>query len=157
MAGAPAPTVTLRDVRPEDLPTLFAHQRDPEATRMAAFPTRDEDAFAAHWTRILADPDTVVRTVLVDGEVAGNVVSWATEGGREVGYWIGREHWGRGVATQALAALLVEVATRPLRAGVARHNVASRRVLEKCGFRVVGEEPPAASGDGVAFTLLELR
>ncbi|HEX5689187.1 MAG TPA: GNAT family N-acetyltransferase [Roseiflexaceae bacterium] len=52
----------------------------------------------------------------------------------EIGYWLGRQFWGQGIATQAVAAFLEIVTTRPLYAYAVAHNVASRRVLEKCGF-----------------------
>jgi RimJ/RimL family protein N-acetyltransferase len=68
-------------------------------------------------------------------------VSFMNAGEREVGYWIGREFWGRGIATLALAGFLRLEERRPLHARVVRHNVASIKVLEKCGFRVTGEEP----------------
>jgi RimJ/RimL family protein N-acetyltransferase len=130
----------IREVSAADLPIFFAQQRDPVANRMAAFPARDNDAFMTHWTKILADPTVTARTVLLDGQVAGNVVSFERDGRREVGYWVGREFWGRGVATRALAAFLGLVPARPLYAGVAPHNAASIRVLEKCGFTVTGAE-----------------
>jgi RimJ/RimL family protein N-acetyltransferase len=127
-------TVELRAVAPADLPILFEHQCDEDAARMAAFPPRDRDAFMAHWRRILADETVVARTVVCDTAVAGNVVRWERDGHREVGYWIGRDHWGRGVATGALRAFLDVFEARPLQAYVAKHNVASIRVLKKCGF-----------------------
>jgi RimJ/RimL family protein N-acetyltransferase len=142
------PRVRLRDVVDDDLPVFFEHQLDPDANRMGGFTPRDREAFMAHWRTILGDDTGVTRTVLVDGEVAGNVVSFLHQGRREVGYWIGREHWGKGVATSALAALLEVLEMRPLYAHVARQNVASARVLEKCGFRVLGEED-----DGFALIL----
>ena len=77
---------------------------------------------------------------MVDGEVTGNVLSFERDGRREVGYWLGRDHWGRGVATAALVAFLGEEETRPLHAGVLAANGGSLRVLEKCGFAVCGEE-----------------
>jgi RimJ/RimL family protein N-acetyltransferase len=132
--------VVLREVSDDDLPTLFEHQRDPDATRMAAFPARGRDAFMAHWARITRDPSVRTRTVVYDGSVAGNVLSFVHEGRREVGYWIGREFWGRGIATRALAAFLEVETTRPLYAGVARHNAGSLRVLEKCGFAPLEED-----------------
>jgi len=131
--------VTVRDATANDLPILFEHQQDPEATRMAAFPPRDWDRFVAHWTNIIADDTLTAKTVLVDGQVAGNAVSWDGPTGREVGYWIGREFWGRGIATLALMEVVREVEIRPLFAHVAKHNIGSRRVLEKCGFKVVSE------------------
>ena len=138
-SGAAISGVRLRAVQDSDLPIFFEHQRDPEAIRMAAFPGREWDAFLAHWTKIRADPSDLLQTILADGQVAGNIGSWEEEGERAVGYWLGREYWGRGIATQALAAFLRQVPTRPLYARVVQHNVASRRVLEKCGFTVCGE------------------
>jgi len=133
--------VLLRDVTEGDLPVFFEHQRDPAANCMADFPPRNWDAFVAHWTRILADDNVTKKTILFDGRVAGNVVSFENSGEREVGYWIGREYWGKGVATKALAQFLSQVEVRrPLYAGVAKHNLGSIRVLEKCGFTIVGEE-----------------
>ena len=129
-----SPRVHLRGVRDDDLPIFFEHQQDPDANRMANFDARDRDAFMAHWTKILRDESVVVRTVEHEGLVAGNVVSWQHAGERDVGYWIGREHWGKGVATAALSAFLDELDTRPLHAHVATHNIGSIRVLEKCGF-----------------------
>jgi RimJ/RimL family protein N-acetyltransferase len=145
--------VELRDVVETDLPVFFQHQLDPEANRMAAFVARDRDSFMAHWTKILRDDTKKARTVVVDGEVAGNVVSFEQEGQRLVGYWIGKRHWGKGVATRALSAFLGHDTARPLHARVATTNVASIRVLEKCGFAVSGRETHA---DGVEEFILEL-
>ena len=137
--------VRLRAVTEDDLPTFFEHQRDPVAYRMAAFAPRERDAFMAHWGSILRDASGVHRTIELDGAVAGFVVLFGFEGRREVGYWIGREFWGRGVATRALSAFLHEVEERPIYAGVAETNVASIRVLHKCGFTPVetGDEEHA--------------
>ena len=108
---------------------------------MAGFPSRDRESFMAHWNRILDDESVVTKTIHFQGEVAGNIVSFVNSGKREVGYWIGRDFWGRGVGTRALAGFLRLEDRRPLFASVARHNVASIKVLENCGFRVRGEEP----------------
>jgi RimJ/RimL family protein N-acetyltransferase len=138
--------VSLRDVVEDDLPILFEHQQDPGANQMAAFPARDREAFMAHWTGILRDDTVIAKAVLVDGEVAGNVGSFGVSGERAVGYWIGRDHWGRGVATTALALFLELEPTRPLTARVATHNVGSIRVLEKCGFRRTGQDTSVVGG-----------
>ena len=90
-----------------DVPIFFAHQYDPEASAMAAFPAREYEAHMAHWAEtVLADATNLKQTVVVDGQVAGNVASWQADGRRLVGYWIGREFWGRGIATRALATFL---------------------------------------------------
>lgn len=132
--------VELRDVTDTDLPIFFRQQLDPEATAMADFPARIEADFMAHWTKIRANPTVVSRTILVDGDVAGNIVSWLGDGERDIGYWVGKPFWGRGIATRALTTFLHELTDRPLHAHVARHNVASRRVLAKCGFVGAGED-----------------
>lgn len=131
--------VLLRDVQEGDLPTLFEHQWDPAANEMAAFPARDRAAFMAHWAKILVDETVIRKTILFDGCVVGHVVSFDGHGGRLVGYWIGREHWGRGIASQALQEFLIQAPQRPLIAYVVKHNLASIRVLRKCGFVVRGE------------------
>jgi RimJ/RimL family protein N-acetyltransferase len=135
-----ADRVTLRPVEPADLPIHFEQQRDPASIGMSGVGGRDRTAFDEHWVKILADDDTLIRTILVDVEVAGHVLSFERDGRREVGYWIARNHWGRGVATAALVAFLGEETTRPLFAGVLPANLGSLRVLEKCGFAVAGED-----------------
>jgi RimJ/RimL family protein N-acetyltransferase len=150
--------VRLRDVTKGDLPSFFEHQFDPVANEMAAFTARDEDEFMAHWTKILNDDTVVTKTVLFDDRVAGNVVSFERDGEREVGYWIGREFWGQGIATKALLEFLRHVTARPLFAHVAKHNIASIRVLEKCGFVVYGEAKTPANerGEEVEEFILKL-
>jgi RimJ/RimL family protein N-acetyltransferase len=124
----------LRDVIESDLPLFFEHQSDPEATAMADFPARDREAFDAHWERVLADEALTKKTIVFEGQVAGNIGSWEQDGRRLVGYWLGKEFWGKGLATKALAELIDELGTRPLYAYVAKTNAGSIRVLEKCGF-----------------------
>ncbi len=149
-----AHTISLREMALADFVVLFAHQQDQEATRMAAFPARDWDAFTAHWTKVLADPSSIKRTILVEGEIAGYVTTWLDGTTLKVGYWLGREFWGKGVATAALRQFTSAVTARPLTACVARHNVGSIRVLEKCGFVHTGH---AVTGDdGVEELVLEL-
>lgn len=137
-----SPVTTLRAVQSADLPTLFEYQLDPEAVRLAAFPSRQREAFMAHWADILANPANAARTIVHDGSVAGNIGAWtdAGTGERLVGYWIGRGYWGRGIASAALAQFLDYEKARPLTARVVRHNPASLRVLQKCGFVVIGED-----------------
>jgi RimJ/RimL family protein N-acetyltransferase len=155
MAG----NIQLRDVRESDLSIFFEQQRDPLANQMAAFPARDKDAFMSHWAKILKDETTILQTILFEGQVAGNLVSFELSDQREVGYWLGREFWGKGIASRALLKFLKQVKERPLYAHVARHNIASLRVLEKCGFRLQGEEKNFAviEGEPVEGLILKLE
>ncbi len=141
--------VSLRPLEASDLAIFFDHQRDPLAVHMVAFAARDpndRDAFLAHWARISTLPTGVHRTILADGAVAGYVAKFEHQGQSEVCYVLGREHWGRGIASRALAMLLEELEVRPLYASVAHDNIGSRRVLEKCGFREIARVRALADG-----------
>jgi homocysteine S-methyltransferase len=96
----------------------------------------------------MADATVAIRTILADGEVAGAIQSWRHEDKRLVGYWIGRELWGRGIASEALRRFLSLIDERPLYAEVAPANKGSLRVLEKCGFLRERE-----GGDSVVLVL----
>lgn len=87
--------VALRDVTEDDLLIFFEHQLDPDATHMAAFPVRDRNTFMAHWTQVLGDENIIKKTILFNARVAGNIVCFEHSGKREVGYWVGKEYWGR--------------------------------------------------------------
>jgi RimJ/RimL family protein N-acetyltransferase len=150
----------LREVRDEDLAVLFEQWADPVAAHMAAFTPpdhMDRDAFERRWSRIRADENAIARAILVDGEVAGTISSWGDPSEREVTYWIGRSYWGKGIATGALNEFLSVDPTRPMHARVASDNVASRRVLEKCGFRVVATERGFAEARSAEVEELALR
>src|SRR5687768_15229947 len=128
--------VQLRAVVEADLALFFEYQRDPVANHMAAFTAKDpedRDAFAAKWAKILADATITIKTIVVEGQVAGNVLIHSAFGKPEISYWIARPFWGKGIATRALSDFLGCVATRPLYACAAKDNLASIRVLEKCG------------------------
>lgn len=153
--------IRLRAVRDEDVAVFFEQQLDPEAIYMAAFTSRDptnREAFRAHWARILRDETVTNRTILRGKRVAGYVVCYEDEDGRpEVAYWIGKEYWGQGIATAALRAFLTEVTVRPMYARAAKDNLASRRVLEKCGFAVIGEDTGFANARGQEIEEVLLR
>jgi RimJ/RimL family protein N-acetyltransferase len=132
--------IQLREVLEADLLIFYEQQLDPQATEMAGFPSRDRDAFMAHWAKVMEDESVQLKTILFNGEVAGNIVCFEQLGEREVGYWLGKEYWGKGIATHALAEFLKIIDTRPLYAHVAKHNIGSQRVLEKCGFTIARED-----------------
>jgi RimJ/RimL family protein N-acetyltransferase len=148
--------VSLRSVQDSDLPIFFEQQLDPEATRMAAFPARARDAFMAHWKKILVG-EGIHKTIVFQGKVAGNIVCWEQGGERKVGYWLGKEYWGKGIATAGLSLFLGEVKERPLHARVVKHNAASIRVLQKCGFTISSEDRfPGIDGKEVEEFILTL-
>jgi RimJ/RimL family protein N-acetyltransferase len=158
----PPNTVTLRDVIASDLPIFFEQQKDPEANYMAAFTSRDpldRDAFDIHWTKIMSDDTIVNKTILYNGQVAGNIAKFIMFNQPEIGYWIGKEFWGKGIATQALNAFMKIIPTRPIFAAAAKDNLASLRVLQKCGFVITGYDKgfSGARNQEIDEALLELK
>ncbi len=146
--------IRLREVEPGDLPLFFAHQQDPEAAAMAAFRSRDRAAFDQHWAKTLANPENMVRTVVVDDEIAGNVCSFTRDGKREVGYWIDRAYWGGGVATAALSAYLAVEDDGPDH--VLRIGQGLRPMLVERGA-IAGGEGGHGRGDGILLVREEQR
>ncbi len=143
-----------------DLRRFHAFETDPEARWMAAFASREAPSLAesrARWKRSLRDPAVAARTILADGRPVGYVVRFPLFGLPSVAYWIDRRSWGRGIATAALRRFLGELKERPLHARVAVDNLASRRVLEKCGFRTIGKDRGRAEARGAEVEELVMR
>jgi [ribosomal protein S5]-alanine N-acetyltransferase len=140
--------ITLRVTTSQDLEQLFLFQLDPEACYLAAFMAKDhadKEAYIAKYTKFLSDPDKNLRTILVNGLIAGSVSKYVMEGDAEITYWIDKQYWGQGVATKALNEFLKIETTRPIYGRVAFDNIGSQRVLEKCGFIKVGTDRGFAS------------
>jgi RimJ/RimL family protein N-acetyltransferase len=137
--------IRLRNVVADDLPTLFEFQCDPESNRMAAVIPRTKEAFFDVWENILVDPNVVAKVIELDGRIVGQIGCFKSDGKDCVGYSIAKPFWGRGLASRALELLLEQVSTRPLHARAAKHNVASIRILEKNGFKIVGYEHSPAT------------
>lgn len=153
--------VTLRDIDEADLPAYYDWQQDPAATHMAAFRLRDPDfqAFVERWRRIIEDPSLEKQSILSDGTLAGNIVCYPREGRREIGYWIDRAQWGRGIASKALPLFLKQIDERPLHATIAKDNIGSCRVIEKAGFVPIGQTSmfDETRGAQIDEVLYELR
>jgi RimJ/RimL family protein N-acetyltransferase len=139
----------LRHPRPEDIPAIARMANDPEIARMTKrmphpFGHRDAEAFVV---AVMSQDPVRAATFLIEHEDHGpvGVVGLFEDEDRvpEAGYWVGREYWGRGLATEALQGALVWASRRwKRRALVAGHfadNPASGRVLEKAGFLYTGE------------------
>lgn len=134
--------VTLRDVVDDDLPILFEQQLDADARYMAAFVPKgstDRAGFMAHWAKNRANAENVNQIIEYDGQVAGYIAKYILFGEPTIGYWLGKPFWGKGIATTAAAQFVAMLPDRPLYARVAQDNIASRRVLEKCGFIITDE------------------
>jgi RimJ/RimL family protein N-acetyltransferase len=143
--------VKLRDITEEDLPIFFEQQLDSTANYIAAFTAKDpsdRNAFMNHWTKIIANETITIKTIIFNGNVTGHISNFEQFGEPEVSYWIGKEYWGQGIATKALSEFLNYIKARPLYARAAKDNIASIRVLEKCGFRITSEDKGFSNARG---------
>lgn len=135
----------LRPWRNDDLEALLKHADDPRVPRGLS------DRFPHPYTRAdgeaflegrVVDPADPLLAIEIGGEACGGIALRLGSGerahGGELGYWLGREHWGRGWMTRVVAAYLdwavPEVGLQRVEASVLDSNPASARVLEKNGF-----------------------
>lgn len=112
--------------------------QDKAALQMAAFTPEgpaNRTAFQLHWDRMLASESIITRSIAGDGELVGHNASWIQEGDREITDWISRNHWGPGIATEALRLFVSEIDTRPLYARAARDNIGSSECSRSAGSR----------------------
>lgn len=155
--------IILRDVVESDLLVFFEQQLDREANEMDAFTSKDPNdkvAFLDHWKKIRSDNAIVIKTVVIDEDkVAGYVLSYPDLdlGQPEAAYWIGKEYWGKGIATRALSEFLNLQKIRPIFARVVKDNFPSFSVLQKCNFKVVGEGKGFANARGREIEELVLK
>jgi RimJ/RimL family protein N-acetyltransferase len=140
--------IELRPVGAADLGAIFEWQHDPVANERAAVTPRDRLAFDVHWAKVLADDVVTKRIVLADGSAVGFIVVFESDGKLELGYWIDRSFWGRGIASTAVRLVLAIDLRRPLHAGIALHNTASLRVVARHGFVRVADIDLTSPGTG---------
>jgi ribosomal-protein-alanine N-acetyltransferase len=136
------PHIILRKTEPADLETLFIHQLDETYAHMAAFMNekyKDKDAYLTKWNKLLAE-GLNIRTILLGDKIAGSVFTWQMGNDLQISYGVGKEYWNMGIATSALQQFLAIAPQRPLFGSVAFDNVASAKVLTKCGFKKIAEE-----------------
>lgn len=151
--------VYLRELQDSDLPVFWEQLTDPELHQMAALTRKyhyDRGHFDQHWAKVRSDPAVLLRTVVADGVVAGHAAVFGSPSEREVTYVVGRSHWGRGIASRALAELIELESTRPLHAEAAADNAGSLRVLERCGFVATGRSRCFARARGAEIDLVHL-
>jgi RimJ/RimL family protein N-acetyltransferase len=137
------PRLRLRSLQASDAEAIARFAGDWDVARMTAripHPYTVDDALAF----IAERGDELRYAVVLEATLVGCIGARATESGQfEIGYWIGKPYWGRGIATEAASALIRELQSKwPERAIVAGHasdNPASQRVLEKLGFRRTGQ------------------
>lgn len=136
-------SVTLRPIEQADLPVFYQHQQHEPALHMAAFVHEDpnnRDHFDAHWSKLMNSDAILKRSIELDGDLVGHIMSFEMMGDREITYWIDHNHWNKGIGTESLRQFIDIETTRPLHGRAAKDNTASIRTMEKCGFKLQAEE-----------------
>ncbi|WP_126243401.1 GNAT family N-acetyltransferase [Chitinophaga rhizosphaerae] len=135
--------IVIRPTVLADLESFFRFQLNEEANFLAAFTSKDptdKPAYLEKYAKHLADPAINMQTILSGETIVGSMAKFIMHGDAAITYWLDRQHWGKGYATEALKRLLAIETTRPVFGRVAFDNVGSRRVLEKCGFSMIGTD-----------------
>jgi [ribosomal protein S5]-alanine N-acetyltransferase len=153
------PRCRIRSWRPGDEPSLARHADDREIWLNVRdrFPHPYTLADAEAWVRQVrvAEPETQFA-IEVRGEAAGGIGLFLQEDvsrySAEIGYWLGREHWGRGLMTAAVHGFtdyaFANFELCRIYANVFAWNPASCRVLERAGYQLEGRMRCAAVKDG---------
>ena len=143
--------LSIRKSIESDLEVFFINQTDKEANYMAAFTSEnphDKEAYITKWKRLLEDDSINMHTIIFDNQILGCVVKFLIEKDAEITYAISKEHWGKGLATEAVRKFLDVEKTRPIHGRVAYDNFGSQRILEKVGFERIGKEKGFANARG---------
>lgn len=162
-----SPRLGLRPWRESDAPALYRLASDPRVGTAAGWPPHTSVEMSREVIRsIFSTPETYAIVLRPAGEPAG-CIGLVPRGGehrpglgpaeREVGYWLGAEHWGRGLAPEALDCFAGWCRTT---LGLGRlwivaypENLRSQRVALKCGFRPAGDTYGADGPTGRCFAL----
>jgi ribosomal-protein-alanine N-acetyltransferase len=158
----------LRPFRAVDAAAVAALAGDWDVARMTAriphpYTTEMAEAWIATHAPLLRRGEEYVFCIECDGKVAGCIgLQRSRDTIYELGYWLGKAWWGKGLATEAAKRVvgfaLDELGAHGLLSGHLADNPASGRVLEKCGFRYSGDsmEHCEARGEAVAHKGFEL-
>jgi [ribosomal protein S5]-alanine N-acetyltransferase len=155
--------LTLRPVQGTDVPALSAVNSDPEVTRYLPYPTWTTEADATAWfdrlQKRFASREAAQFAICIRDQgdlVIGNALLFGFSVEHEVaeiGYVIGRAHWGKGYVTEAMQPLMAyafeTLHCHRLQAKLSAENRASARVLEKLGFAYEGTSREDFVKDGV--------
>jgi RimJ/RimL family protein N-acetyltransferase len=160
----------LRPLRDSDVEDLWPFVSDPELPRMMSWAAHTDPsqtlAFIA-WTReALEKGSSVAWAIEVDGRAMGTIgldgIQFAVRAWRvdsaELGYWIAPPLWGRGMMTEAAQAVMRcgfdTIGLHKITVGCLAENAASRRVIEKLGFRPIGRREDDVWRDGRWWSVL---
>ena len=133
--------LVLRRARPEDAEAMHRIMSDAVAMRYWSTPPHADLDETARWIASMIEVDSAASDdfiVTLGGSVVGKLGAWRLP---EIGFLIARNHWGQGIAGEAMTAFIGRrrlLGSTELTADVDPRNVASLRVLERHGFVETG-------------------
>jgi ribosomal-protein-alanine N-acetyltransferase len=148
----------LRDLNMQDSDSLLLYLNNKNVTRFLT--SRIPQPYSiddASWWVNTGSKEGITKAVEVDGKLVGGIGATAGEyennRSAEIGYWLEEQSWGKGIATKAVMEMTdtVFINTKIIRlyAPVFSPNIASMRVLEKCGYELEGILKKAIFKDSV--------
>ncbi|MEJ1930789.1 GNAT family protein [Nostoc sp. NIES-2111] len=154
------PLFRFRPYRTDDAEALAALANEPRIAQglRDGFPNPYTLSDAQDFLAGIGVPNPKTQQVIeIEGRFAGGICVLPKEGvydqSIEFGYWLGLPYWGRGLGTAIARAYVTEVfkalPVARVYANVYSDNAASRRLLEKLGFRLEGILRKAIRKDGV--------
>jgi RimJ/RimL family protein N-acetyltransferase len=144
---AGSPQVSLVELSLDHAASYHQQALHPDVWRLADIePLLSQEAVEQHVRAIEADPGRDGFAIMHPGAgFVGAMILYRNGAEAQLLYWVGRRFWNRGVATAAVKNLLAMVQERlrlpEVRARAFATNAPSLRVLEKCGFVPIPEEP----------------
>ena len=135
----------LRPWRMDDTSSLCKHANNSKVAEnlrdIFPFPYTIEDA-EFFITSIASSKSNLIMAIAVNGSAVGAIGIYPQTGinqkNAELGYWLGEQYWGKGIETEAVNAIVYytfhNLDVHRIYASVFDRNLASMRVLEKCGF-----------------------
>lgn len=154
----------LRSWRSQDLDSLVANASHADVSRglrdRFPYPYTGDDGRA--WLARAVDESERAWAIEIDGAAVGGVSMHpgvdVHRHSAELGYWLGRRYWGRGIMTRVIGAFAVPAMQafrlHRLYATVYANNPASMRVLEKAGFAREGTQKSAVMKRGELLDLV---
>ncbi|WP_343348068.1 GNAT family N-acetyltransferase [Sphingomicrobium sp. XHP0239] len=152
--------LVLRRARSDDAAALHELFTDEETMRCWSRPVHDTMFETEEWLRSMIEVDEAHSDDFIvekDGELIGKCGLWSVP---EIGFMIRRDHWGEGLASEALGTFVDYIAGRGLPylfADVDPDNPGSIRVLEKAGFERSGFEEGSSQVGGRPVDSIYMR
>ncbi len=149
--------ITLREFKEEDTAQLTHILNEPEVVKyLSSKIPKPYTLQDAQWWISTGSKFGIVKAIECNGTLIGCIGAdrgeFEYQRSAEIGYWIAKDYWRQGVATQAISELIPLIFTTTdivrLFASVFSENTASMRVLDKCGLKLEAIHKKAIYKDG---------